>query len=93
MADTRADVVVAQATWTNLYSASSIAPGTAVSVYNKGSRPCNLMIKATTPGTNLTGGVPLFDGPVGSYAYIAAGESGLWAYCAAAGGTTLLVQE
>lgn len=91
MADTRADVAVAAATWTDLYAATGIAVGTAVDVYNKGSNAVQLAIKATAPAST-TVGMPLHVGAVGSFAHVDAGESGLWAYCPQ-GTTTLLVQE
>lgn len=90
MADTRADVVVVEATWTDLYDATGIAVGTAVDVFNKGSNACYLAIKATTPSNGR--GMPLYVGPVGSFAHVDSGESGLWVYCPQ-GTTRLLVQE
>ncbi len=91
MADTLADVAIPEGVWTDLYDETGIAVGTAVSVYNKGSNACLLAIKATIP-SGSTLGVPLHVGPNGSYAYVAAGESGLWAYCVQ-GTTSLLVQD
>lgn len=90
MAITRLDSVLPAHTWTNLYALTGIAAGTAVNVYNKGSNPAQLVIKSTIPTVNSMG-VPVYSGPVGSYAYVAAGEVGLWAYSDS--GTTLLVQE
>ncbi len=91
MSDTRTDVTIPEAVWTDLYAATGIAVGTAVSVYNKGSSAVRLCIKATIP-LSVRLGVPLYVGPQGSYAYISAGESGLWAYCDQIG-SYLLVQE
>lgn len=91
MADTIADLNIANATWTDLYAGTSITVGTAVGIYNKGSHPCVVAIKATSP-SGSTLGMPLHVGPVGSYMYVSAGESGLWAYCPQ-GTTQLLVQE
>lgn len=91
MADTKADLTIANATWTDLYAGASIAVGTAVSIYNKGSNACVVAIKATSPsGTTL--GMPLHVGPNGSYMYVSAGESGLWAFCPQ-GTTSLLIQD
>lgn len=89
MSDTRADVVVAAATWTNLYTASSISVGTAVDIFNKGSDACLIAIKATQPTNGV--GVPLYVGAEGSHCYVTASEAGLWAYSVF--GTRLLVQE
>ena len=91
MADTRSDVTIPAATWTDLYAATTITPGTAVSIYNKGSQACQIAIAATAPSDN-TMGVPLYIGAVGSYAFVNSGESGLWAYCPSHT-TRLLVQE
>lgn len=91
MADTRADVAISEGVWVDLYSGSGITVGTAVNVYNKGSSPCRLAIKATAPSSTSVG-VPLYVGATGSFAYISAGESGLWAYCPQIG-TVLLIQE
>lgn len=92
MADTRTDLSIPNAVWTDLYAVTGIAVGTSVDVINKGSNAVLLAIKATTPGVNVTMGLPLYVGPIGSYAHVDAGESGLWAYCAQ-GTTSLLVQE
>lgn len=91
MADTIADVLVPNAVWTDLYDETSIAVGTAVTVINKGSNPCLLAISTAAPGTT-TVGVPLYVGPIGSTATVAAGENGLWAYCVN-GTTSLNIQE
>lgn len=91
MADTRADVVLASTTWTDLYAATGIAVGTAVDVFNKGSNAVVLAIKSTVPGSTDVG-LPLYVGAVGSFAHVDAGESGLWAYCHD-GISRLLVQE
>lgn len=90
MSDTRADVAIAKGVWVDLYATTGITVGTAVSVYNKGSYPCLLAVKATAPATGR--GIPLYVGSVGSYMAVDAGESGLWAYCVD-GVTSLLVQD
>lgn len=90
MADTRTDIAVPEAVWTDLYAATGIAVGTAVDVINKGSSACYIAIKATAPTNGV--GFPLHVGPVGSFASIDASESGLWAYVPQ-GTTSLLVQE
>lgn len=90
MADTRADVVIPAKTWVNLYTATGITLGLAISIYNKGSNYCLLAIKATAPSTTTTG-FPVYAGPVGSYASIPVSQTGLWAYSEQ--GTILLVQE
>ena len=82
MADTRTDVPVAAATWTNLYSGSGITVGVAVDIWNKGS------IKSTAPSGTTTG-VPL---PVGGYLRCSSGASGLFAY-SPDGKTSILVQD
>lgn len=91
MADTRADVAISNAVWTDLYAGSGIAVGTACSVFNKGSNACLIAISLAAPAATTTG-VPLYVGAMGSYAHISAGESGLWAYCPQ-GATSILVQE
>ena len=90
MADTRNDILLVPRVWTNLYAASGISLGSAVSIYNKGSGACNIAIKATKPDSS-TFGVPLYVGMIGSYAFIPDAQSGVWAYSEQ--GTTLLVQE
>ena len=90
MADTRNDVVLPARTWVDLYTASDIDSGTSVSIYNKGSYPCQVAIKVDKPD-HSTFGVPLYVGSMGSYAFIPDGSSGLWGYSEM--GTTVLVQE
>ena len=91
MADTIADVTVPEGVWTDLYDATSIAVGTAVTVINKGSNSCALAISLAAPAS-VSVGVPLYVGPIGSTALVAVGGSGLWAYCVH-GTTYLNVQE
>lgn len=95
MAATRPDVVIQKGTWTNVYVASTIMPGTAVTVYNKGPNRCYLAISPTQPAVPSTGavpfGVPLHSGSVGSFANVGAGDTGLWVYSPF--GTTILVQD
>lgn len=91
MADTRPDVSIPMNTWKDIYAVTGIAVGTAVQIYNKGSSPCLLVIKATQPTIN-TMGVPLGWSDAGNNRYISAGESGLWVY-SAGNSTYLCVQE
>lgn len=92
MALTRPDIIIPKGVWTNLYTASGIAVGTAVNIYNKSIFPCMLYVKETAPVQNNSGGIPLYGGGTsGSFAYVSAGEVGLWAYADA--GATLLIQE
>ena len=94
MADSVNDVVIAANTWIDLYSATSITVGTAVTVYNKGTQAGQLAIKATSPGANTAIGVPLFTGDSrGATAAVSAGASGLWFYCDNPRGTILSVQS
>lgn len=88
MADTRTDVPVAAATWTNLYSGSGITVGVAVDIWNKGSSAAVVAIKSTAPSGTTTG-VPL---PVGGYLRCSSGASGLFAY-SPDGKTSILVQD
>lgn len=90
MAITRPDVVIKAGTWTDLYAVTGIAVGTQVVVYNKGSKNCLVAVSSAAP-TVRTMGIPLYGGPVGSYAVVSDGEVGLWAYSES--GCTLLVQE
>lgn len=90
MADTRADIKILPKTWVNLYTASGITVGTAVSVYNKGSNPCYIAIKATAPALANVG-VPLGVGFTGNYASVPASQTGLWCYSEL--GTYVLCQE
>ena len=90
MADTRNDVVLPAQTWVNLYQLAGITSGTGVSIYNKGSSPCQIAIGVNIPDHN-TFGVPLYVGAQGSYAFVPDGSSGLWGYSEA--GTKVLVQE
>lgn len=91
MAVTRSDVVVPKGVWTNLYAASGITVGVAVTVINKGVSVCNIAISSVAPAS-VSIGVPLYVGPVGNSADIAASEVGLWAY-SAQGVAYLIVQE
>jgi hypothetical protein len=89
VADTRADVVIPKTVWTDLYAASGIVVGTAVTIWNKGSNTCNLAVKATAPTD--TRGTPLFTDSEGNNISLTSGESGLWAYSDR--GTILMIQE
>lgn len=90
MADTRQDVIIPAQQWVDLYTASGIDVGTAVSLYNKGSYPCVVVIGESLPTSN-TMGVPLYQGAVGSYASVPDDSTGLWAFSEE--GTRVLVQE
>lgn len=91
MADTRLDVTVPSNTWKDLYAATGITVGTALEIYNKGSNPCLLVIRATTP-PNTTMGIPMGWSDAGNHRYISAGESGCWVY-SPGNSTYLSVQE
>lgn len=88
MADTRTDVAIPKATWIDLYVGSSIAVGTAVDIWNKGSSSAIVAIKSTAPSDTVSG-VPL---PVGGYLRCSSGASGLFAY-SPDGKTFILVQD
>jgi hypothetical protein len=92
MADTRDDVIIPQSTWVNLYAATGIAVGTAVSVINKGSVAVNLAVSASAPANTNRGFPLLVGGGVDSTASVEATASGLWAY-SSQGTAYLLVQE
>lgn len=82
MANTLPDVTIAQQVWTNLYTASGITVGTAVTLYNKGSQPFYVAISASAPVTsNQSFGIPVYpyNTPTASL-NVPAGASGLWAY-------------
>lgn len=79
MAATRSDVTVAKGVWVDLYTASGIAVGTAVTVINKGTYTCAIAISSAAP-TNNSLGVPLYSGPIGNAAQVQSSEVGLWAY-------------
>lgn len=97
MADTRNDVTIPVRTWFNLYTATGIVPGTAVSVVNKGSNYILLAQRATAPPNPVGSSAPNIGWPVGvlpdlmAYATVPAGASGLWAWSAS--GSSVLVQE
>lgn len=91
MANTRADVAITEATWVDLYAASGIAVGTAVTVVNKGSQNCLVAASLAAPASTSTG-FPLWAGNVANVLQVGAGELGLWAYCPDST-TKLLVQE
>lgn len=91
MADTRNDVTLTKDTWVDLYAATGISVGTAVSVLNKGSTDVYVAIKATSP-TGATFGVPVYSGSFDNMVTISASESGLWAYSGVHNGI-VLVQE
>lgn len=91
MSDTRLDVSIPANTWINLYTATGITVGTALEIYNKGSTPCNLVIRATTP-VNNTMGIPIGIDSAGQHRYVSSGESGVWVY-ATGGSSYLSVQE
>lgn len=88
MANTLPDVQLTPNVWTNLYTATGIAVGTALDIWNKGPYQADIAINAMAPANGV--GVPLYNGPLGSYLSISAGESGVWAICLA--GTRLCVQ-
>lgn len=91
MALTRPDTILPKGVWVDLYDASGIPVGTAVSIYNKSIFPCMLYVKDTAP-TDTSGGIPLYGGgSSGSFAAVASGEVGLWAY--SPNGASLLIQE
>jgi hypothetical protein len=90
MADTRSDVAVPAGVWTDLYAGSTITVGTAVDLFNKGSYPANICVKATIP-SGISIGIPIEVGAGHNYLHVTAGESGLWAYSAS--GTSILVQD
>jgi len=89
MATTRQDVILPKSTWTDLFAASGIPVGTAVSIYNKGSQSFYLAINDKPP-ESATFGVPVYTGADG-FMMIQANENGLWAYSAHGG--IILVQE
>jgi hypothetical protein len=92
MANTRNDVLVPQAVWTNLYASSGITVGQPVVVINKGVVSANIAVSLAAPAST-TVGVPLFGGvSVGNTVSVDAGASGLWAY-AISGSVPLLVQD
>ena len=76
MANTRDDITIPAATWTNLYTASSITVGTAVELWNKSSAACYVVAGATEP-SGTSKGIPL---NINGYLCVTAGEAGLWAY-------------
>jgi hypothetical protein len=91
--DTRNDVTVAKGSWVNLYAASTIAVGTAVTVINKGISPAYVVVAATAPSITPTPkGFPLFVGEHSTPLVIASGASGLWAFSQNFN-ATLLVQD
>jgi hypothetical protein len=96
MADTIADTTIITGVWRDLYAATSIAVGTAVSVVNKGTNPFYIANKATAPAVPSSGapiGIPCYpQGIYGSIVSVAAGETGLWAYCQNSGNAYALVQ-
>ena len=93
MADSVNDVVVPANTWLDLYAATGITVGTAVTVYNKGTQAGQLAIKATTPGANIAIGVPVYAGDSAkSSVSVPASASGAWFYCGNPRGTIVSVQ-
>lgn len=92
MADTRPDVVIPPATWTNVYAATGITVGTAVEMFNKGTATATISTAAAAPASSV--GIPLypFTGEGGEVSLsIGSGENGLWAYCPQ--GTRIVVRE
>lgn len=89
MADTRANITLPADVWVDLYVASGITLGASINIWNKGSNPCDLVIKATAPTDNR--GIPLWAGPVGSSIQVTQGETGVWARSDE--GTYLVIQE
>ena len=82
MANTLPDVTIAQQVWTNLYAASGITVGTAVTLYNKGSQPFYVAVSVSAPVTSSPSfGIPVYpyNTPTASL-NVAAGALGLWAY-------------
>ncbi len=91
MAVTIEDVVVPKGVWTDLYTGSGVAVGTAVTVINTGSVAVQLAISLIAP-VSTTIGIPLYVGAVGSSALVGASEVGLWAL-SLDGVATINVQE
>lgn len=89
MADTRPDINLVPNVWTDLYAASGINIGAAISIWNKGSDNILIAIKATAPTDNR--GMPLYTGVYG-YAQVTQGESGVWAMSKYRG-SVITVQE
>lgn len=90
MSATRADVIVPQGVWTNLYAASGISVGTQVEVRNKSTPFCKIAVSLLAPTS--VDGYHLTAYPEADPIEIAPGEAGLWAY-APNGAVKLLVQE
>jgi hypothetical protein len=90
MANTRQDVIILKGVWTDLYAASGIAVGTAISIVNKGSNSFDVAISVAAP--TVVKGFPVYSGAVSSVISIQAAASGAWAF-SAAGNSLALVQE
>jgi len=91
-ANTLPDVTLTQSTWVNLYTASGITVGTAVTLYNKGSQPFYVAISASAPTSpSPTFGIPVYqyNTPTASLS-VPSGASGLWAYQPYQNGTVLV---
>jgi len=91
MADTRPNITIPAGVWVDVYVASGITLGSALTAWNKGSWSCNLAISVAAPSVGDTRGVVLYSGPISSTTSITQGEGGLWAY--SINGTHLMVQE
>lgn len=91
MAITKPDITITRGTWVNLYTASGIAVGTAVTVTNTGNSNCRVAVSLAAPTSTATG-QRLYAGVSLNTVDIAASEVGLWALVEGAS-TTLLVQD
>lgn len=83
MAATLPDVVITSTAYTNLYSATGIAVGTAVILQNKGNQPVFLQTTAASPSASSGDGFVI--SPL-EILTVDAAEVGLWARSAAFGG-------
>lgn len=92
MTDSKSDVAVVKGTWLNLYAASGIAVGTAVTVINKGSQPVYVAVSASAPAVPVgtPKGFPLYVGEHSTPLAIPSAVSGLWCFSQQFNGAVLV---
>lgn len=76
MADSIPDIHIPLGVWTNLYTATGISVGTALTIQNKASYDLQLYLSATAPSSATSG---VLVQPYG-VADVDVGSTGCWAY-------------
>lgn len=81
MANTRAKFNLVKGVWTNLYTASGVAVGTACTLINPSNSPMKYAISAAEPAVGVEIDLPASSPYTQSKVDIPTAQSGLWGYC------------